>query len=319
MYNTQRDIFISELHQIARKDPNVIMISVDMGAPSLDAWREELPEQFFAGGISEQNSINFAAGLAAEGKKVYVYAMSCWAARCLEQLRYSCAMARLPITFLGNGVGLGYAPAGPAHCATDDIGYLRTINGIEIISPANLHIIKPLVELSYNRPRLRVFRLERTMAPEVKDCYPQSEEKDVSLGYSLLYSSRPRPFANSIAIASSGYMLGRAMRVASLLSSTYDVSVVDVFKIKPLNPLCIHRIAVMHDYFVTIEEQTLCGGFGSALAEAIIDANFPHKIPILRLGLPPRYIFENGNREQLLDNNRLSVDDIHQNILKFVK
>ena len=70
---TQRDTFISELFEIAKKDKDVILISVDMGASALDRWREELPEQFIWTGISEQHSINLAAGLSASGKKVYVY------------------------------------------------------------------------------------------------------------------------------------------------------------------------------------------------------------------------------------------------------
>ena len=81
---TQRDTFISELFEIAKKDKDVILISVDMGASSLDRWREELPEQFIWTGISEQHSINLAAGLSAAGKKVYVYFMAAWSARWLR-------------------------------------------------------------------------------------------------------------------------------------------------------------------------------------------------------------------------------------------
>ena len=75
---TQRDTFISELFEIAKKDKDVILISVDMGASALDRWRDELPEQFIWTGISEQHSINLAAGLSAAGKKVYVSFMAAW-------------------------------------------------------------------------------------------------------------------------------------------------------------------------------------------------------------------------------------------------
>ena len=119
--SSQRDTFITRLFERAREDKDICLISVDMGAPSLDRWRQELPNQFIAAGISEQNAINYAAGLSAAGKKVYVYFMASWVARCFEQIRYSCAMANNPITILGNGVALGYAPAGPAHAPTEDI------------------------------------------------------------------------------------------------------------------------------------------------------------------------------------------------------
>ena len=118
---SQRDVFIGELFKLAKKDKDVYLITVDMGAPSLDAWRTQLPEQLIYAGISEQHAINFAAGLSSKGKKVYIYFMASWVARCFEQIRYSCAIGGNPVTILGNGVGLGYAPAGPAHETNDDI------------------------------------------------------------------------------------------------------------------------------------------------------------------------------------------------------
>jgi transketolase len=117
----QRDIFIQALYEKALLDKNIIFISVDMGAPTLDQWKSNLPDQFIASGIAEQNSINVAAGLAKQGKKVFVYMMASWFSRCIEQVRYSCAMANNPITILGNGVALGYAPSGPAHEPNEDI------------------------------------------------------------------------------------------------------------------------------------------------------------------------------------------------------
>jgi transketolase C-terminal domain/subunit len=85
---TQRDEFIEKLFVEAKKDSSIIFISVDMGAPALDQWREELPNQFIVAGISEQNAINLAAGLSRAGKKPYVYMMACWVARCFEQIRF---------------------------------------------------------------------------------------------------------------------------------------------------------------------------------------------------------------------------------------
>lgn len=116
-----RDTFISGLYRVAKDDPRIILISVDMGAPALDQWRQELSAQFLSAGISEQNAVNVAAGIADSGGIPVVYFMAVWTARCFEQIRYSCAMPGLPVTVLGNGVGLGYAPAGPAHEATEDL------------------------------------------------------------------------------------------------------------------------------------------------------------------------------------------------------
>jgi len=310
----QRDTFISELFELAKTDKDIILMSVDMGAPSLDIWRETLPNQFIAAGISEQNAINVAAGLANSGKKVYVYFMAAWVARCFEQIRYSCAMAKNPITVLGNGVALGYAPAGPAHEPNEDIGYMRTINGIEIWSPANTSATKSLVQLTIEKPALRYIRLERNHAKEV-----ESFDFNTNNTINLIRSGLKEPVDGEprIAILSSGYMLGRADNVWSTLINKHQISLYDVWRIKPLNASQLGNILSNYTHVVTIEEQTLDGGFGSAICEAICDLGLNKKV--LRLGLPERFIFENGSRDHLINTNGLSVQNIVEKIETFIK
>ena len=310
----QRDAFISTLFERAKHDKDIYLISVDMGAPSLDRWRDELPDQFFAAGISEQNAINFASGLAANGKKVYVYFMASWAARCFEQVRYSCAMANIPITILGNGVGLGYAPAGPAHEPNEDISYMRSLCGIEIISPANSEVSSALVDHTLENPKLRYLRLERKHASEMDNAYNNIDSSFLNDGATFAKSNQEK----EVCIVSSGYLLGRALNVAHRLDKEgIKTSVLDLFKIKPLNTNSISQTISSFDHVVTLEEQTLSGGFGSAICEAINDSGVNKNV--LRIGLPERYIFENGTRDHLLNTNGLSEEDLYNKILKHVK
>ena len=320
---TQRDTFIAELFEIAKKDKDVYLISVDMGAPALDRWRSDLPDQFMSAGISEQHAINFAAGLAAEGKKPYVYFMASWAARCFEQIRYSCCMAEHPITVLGNGVALGYAPAGPAHETNDDMAYMRSLLGIEIYSPTNNEMTKSLVHLTYNKPKVRYIRLERKYAEEFEGCYNLSNASTnfVEAGMYPVkpgLSDNPQSTMPKVALLSYGYMLGRGGKVWDkfIEDGGVEITLYDLWKIKPLDSELIARNLSGYDYVVTLEEQTLSGGFGSAVCEALADENVQK--PILRIGLPERYIFENGSRDYHLDNNGLSVDDIHSKIKDFI-
>ena len=90
----------------------------------------------------------------------------------------------------------------------------------------------------------------------------------------------------------------------------------DLWKIKPLESEAIANAVSEYDYVITLEEQTLSGGFGSAVCEALADKNIQK--PILRIGLPERYIFENGSRDYHLDNNGLSVENIHSKIMEFI-
>ena len=310
----QRDTFISELYELAKTDKDIILMSVDMGAPSLDIWRETLPKQFIAAGISEQNAINVAAGLANAGKKVYVYFMAAWVARCFEQIRYSCAMAKNPITILGNGVAMGYAPAGPAHEPTEDIAYMRSINHMEIWSPANTSATKALVHLTVTKPSLRYIRLERNHAKEVEDMDfgVNNTINLVKAGLKESKDNEPR-----IAILSSGYMLGRSYKAWESLINTHQISLYDISRIKPLPVNQLSSILSNYTHVITIEEQTLDGGFGSAICEVICDEGLNKKV--LRLGLPEMFPFENGTRDQLIDLSGLSVDNIVNRIKIFLK
>ena len=311
---TQRDTFIDDLFKIAKKDKDVLMLSVDMGAPALDQWRDELPSQFFATGISEQHTINFAAGLSAQGKKVYVYFMGAWVARCFEQIRYSCAMGNNPITILGSGVGLGYMPAGPAHAPTEDIAYMRSLLGIEINCPRNIYKTKELVKLSYEKRKLRYIRLERNY-----DTRFDNNIDGLGSGIELLkpglYDSLSIFNDPRIALVSHGYILGRCLDVwDKLQSENYQVSLYDLHQLKP-NPIS-KKTFTDYTHIVSVEEQTLSGGVGSVILEGLSD-NKTLK-PVLRLGLPERYIFENGDRDYHLEKNGLSADSIFNKIKDFI-
>ena len=309
----QRDEFIEYLFNQAKLDPDIIFISVDMGAPALDQWREELPNQFVAAGISEQNAINFAAGLAAAGKKPFVYMMACWVARCFEQIRYSCAMPKNPVTIIGNGVGLGYAPAGPAHEPTEDLCYMRAIEGIEIVSPSSSEQVRFIAESSLKAPTLRYVRLERSVSERLAE----RVGGDLISGVDQLHLIKGRS-DRRLTILSSGYLLNRAIDAAENISkeSGWSIQILDVWKIKPLDLDVLHKKIKDSELLITLEEQARDGSFGAAILEATSDLNL--LIPTLRLSLSSAFTFENGTRDELLDHYGLSKGEIESNILEAI-
>lgn len=291
-----------------------------MGAPALDQWREQLPNQFIVAGISEQNAINLAAGLSRAGKKPYVYMMACWVARCFEQIRYSCAMAQNPITILGAGVGLGYAPAGPAHEPTEDLAYMRAIESIEIFSPSSIGLIQPIVNLTITVPKLRYIRLERSVSEHVSNHKSSKTFSEiVDSGNQIFKEFGLIEKKAKVTIFSSGYLLQRVYDASMILQKEFkiDVQIIDVIRIKPLNIDYIINILNDSNFVVTVEEQAVSAAFGAAIVEGFSDQLF--QAFVLRLGLKTAYVFENGTRDQLLDNNGLSIFNIVHKVKEFVE
>jgi transketolase len=302
---TQRDLFLTKLLELAKKDKDVILIAPDMGAPTIDRWKAELPEQFFSVGIAEQNAINVASGFSNRGKKVYVYFMACWSARCFEQIRYSCSIGNNPITIIGCGVGLSYAPAGPAHNPTDDIAYMRSICDIEIYSPATNQLVEKLVDYTYNHRRLVYVRLERTYDSSLDELYKSKiSNETLKNGAIKLFDDN-----FNVCIVSSGYMMSRCVQV----SKKVKCDVVDLFKIKPLNEKYFIDIVKDYDIIVNVEEQTANGGgFCATICQTLMESKVYKKV--INIQLPEGYIFENGSRDQLLDKYDLSVNNIWEKI-----
>ena len=300
----QRDAFLDNLFIKAKSDKDIILISVDMGAPSIDKWRSELSDQFFDMGISEQNAINFASGLSRGGKKVFVYFMAVWVLRCFEQIRYSSLMANNKITILGNGVGLGYAPAGPAHETSEDVGVMKTLHGINIWSPSSSESIPYIVNECINSSVTNYVRLERKSHSLV------SYSLDSLISNQLITENKSINEKNILTIFTYGFLAGIALEAGEQISRESDttVKVIDLQKIWPLPEILILEMAKKSNGIIVLEEQSLNGGISESISNILIRDKKP--INFRTVSLPSKYIFENGTREQLLDNYGLSSKNI---------
>jgi transketolase len=306
MSNFQRDVIIDEIYDFAEKNRDVFFMSADFGAPSLDKFRLNLPNQFIHSGISEQHMIDMAAGLALDGNKVYVYAMAPFITlRCLEQIKCSLAMMNLPVTILGVGLGLGYADAGPTHYLNEDIAIMNSIVNLNISSPSDVNSTKFIAQQTIENPKLRYIRMEKN---NLHDIYPLSYNFDKE-GYEKINNID----TNDICILSYGYMTHKAIEAQKKLSSeNIEVSIYDIINIKPLSDSLIREIS-KYKKIITVEEQTLNGGFGSIIINALMRNGISNK-NIKCLGLDDKYYFQNGGREFLLDQSGLSADSIYKTV-----
>lgn len=251
LMETQRDIFFNELFRLAKKDDRIIVISADMGAPSLDQWREELPDQFINVGIAEQNMIAIAAGIALSGKRPYCYVIASFLLRCYEFIKVDLCLMNLPVVIVGNGVGLGYSESGPTHHTTEDISIMRVLPNMRIASPRD-DMVKSLARV-YDSPVY--IRLERNMArtPHVIETLPSGSKLYQYPLWLKPLDWRPHPKTVSI---------------------------------------------------TTVEEHLLAGGFGSIVAEYLVDHGL--NIPLKRIGIDDEYFYKYGKREDIWNERHRS-------------
>jgi len=294
----QRDAFITEIFDSARKNKDIFFLSADFGAPALDTFREQLPQQFIHCGISEQNMVDLAAGLALDGRQVFCYAMAPFVSlRCLEQHKCSAGMMNLPICTIVAGVGLGYADAGPTHYATEDLACLRAIINSTVLTASDAEIARLIAADAVARPRFSFVRLDRSPGADLS---PEAKIADVREGLRVMRQGR------RLAIITNGFMVARTLDALGPHSSL-DVAVIDLIQAKPVPQKLADHISKC-DAVLTIEEQTPCGGLAAAVMEAMADWGMLKRFH--RLTLPERYFFENGGRNKLLEIAQLSALNI---------
>ena len=312
-----RDVFVDTLYEEARKDKDIYLLSADFGGRALENFRKELPGQFLFMGICEQNMINLAQGLSLAGNKPYCYAMDSFIAiRCLEQIKLAAITMQIqPNTYLnliGVGAGFGYKDAGPTHYTTEQIGILRCIPNIEIISPCDSISTKEAAKLSYSNYGLRYVRLDREYLPNI---YEERIEDLIKEGMYELEKGYDS------CIITTGYMVSKALELKKRLNSfDFNIGVIDLFRVKPLNKDFLLKKLENYKSAITLEEHFTCGGVGELIASILKTENT--NIPLKTIGVDERYYFENasnsGGREYIHKLAGIDIDTLMLKIKSFI-
>jgi len=281
-----RDAFFDQLYEIASKDKNVIFLTADMGALSLTKFRKDMPEQFVNVGIAEQNMVSVAAGLALGGKRVFIYTIVPFATeRCFEQIKIDICTMELPVTIIGTGPGLAYAPDGPTHHAIEDVSVMRALPGMTIFSPCDQYTAAAAADLAYACDNPVYVRIDKGKQP-----IRYNKNTDFAQGATSLLAGA------DILIISTGIMTHRAMELADKLKERgIQPGVIDLFRIKPLSEDLLEAEIRKYKSIVTLEEHTLIGGIGSAISELMHDKGII--LPLKRVGIPDQYCHKYGGRE----------------------
>ena len=299
---TYSQIFGDWLCEMAEQDPKLIGITPAMREGSgMVEFSNRFPEQYFDVAIAEQHAVTFAAGLAIGGYKPVVAIYSTFLQRAYDQLIHDVAIQNLPVLFAIDRAGVVGAD-GQTHQGAFDISFMRCIPNLVIMTPSNEDECRQMLYTGYQCGKPAAVRYPRGNAIGV-ELQPLQE---LELGKSRLIRR-----GEKIAILNFGTLLPNALEVAEKLNA----SVVDMRFVKPLDAARINEIAQTHELIVTLEENAIQGGAGSAVAEVL---NYQqHKIRILQLGLPD-YFIPQGTQQEILADLQLDAIGIEQQIKNFL-
>lgn len=300
-----RDTFVRTLIDIAKADPNVELITGDLGFGVLKPYWEQLPNQFINAGIAEQNMTSVAAGMALEGKTVFTYSIGNFPTlRCLEQIRNDCAYPKANVKIVCVGGGFVYGSLGMSHQATEDIAVMRALPGVAVLCPGDLVEAEEATKAIAAYPGTCYLRLGRGGEKRIHDRIENFE-----IGKAIKIADGER-----VAVFSTGAIFDEIGGAVDILRSNGIEPAVYTFPtVKPIDREVIEHCAENFDLIATVEEHNIVGGFGSAVAEVISGLRSHGKL--LRIGLNDTYSSLVGNQKYLRAQFGLDAEGIAAAIL----
>jgi 1-deoxy-D-xylulose-5-phosphate synthase len=282
-------VFGDWLCDMAARDDRLVAITPAMREGSgLVRFSQEYPERYFDVGIAEQHAVTFAAGLACEGMKPVVAIYSTFLQRAFDQLIHDVALQNLPVVFAIDRGGIVGAD-GATHIGAYDLAYLRCIPNMTVMAPADENECRQMLYTAFALDSPAAVRYPRGSGPGVA---VEAEMTAIPVGIGEVRRASSRK-TDRVAILAFGATLRHALAAAEEL----DATVANMRFVKPLDAALVARLAAEHDALVTVEENVVMGGAGSAVAEALAAAGI--EIPLLQLGLPDA-IVDHGDPGDLL-------------------
>ena len=294
-----RQTCLNMVYELAKQDPRVVFVGSDLGIGTLKQFKAEMPDRYYMEGVSEQNIIGIAAGLAMEGKVVYFNTIGTFITRrCFEQVVIDLCLHRVPVRLISSGGGMVYAPLGPTHLAIEDIAIFRAVPNMTIVAPADANEMRRLMPQTLNHPGPIYIRLGKGGDPIAT---PDDQQFVIGKTYTL------REGKDAL-IVTTGIMLKTSLDAAAALAQQgISATVLHVPTVKPLDADAILSCAAKVPVIVTIEEHTLPGGLGSAVAEVVAEAGFSPGKRFKRMGIPDVFPDRYGSQASLMERYGLTA------------
>jgi transketolase len=300
-----RNAFADELTKLSI-DPRVVMLSGDIGNRLFDKFRAAYASRFFNCGVAEQNMMGVASGLAMSGLRPFAYTIAPFVTtRCLEQIRTDACYHDVPVTIVAVGAGLAYAGLGPSHHSCEDIAFLRAIPNLVVLCPGDSFEVRACMRAVMAQDHPAYIRLGKKGEKTVHTSVPEN----FKIGRALMTRE-----GTQCCLLSTGNMLPEVMEAAAILAGQgISAQVMSFHTVKPLDEDFLRHAVSRFGVIATIEEHSLIGGLGSAVAEWCVDhETMPEKF--LRFGTPDRFYKMAGEQEYAREHLHLSAHHIAERI-----
>lgn len=297
-----RQALCETLLDLARADKDIVVLASDSrGSASMGPFAKELPQQFVETGIAEQNIVGIAAGLAAAGKKPWVTSPACFLSmRAIEQVKVDVAYSATNVKLVGISGGVSYGALGMSHHSLQDIAVTRAIPGLAVLLPADRHEMKRMAVALNDHVGGAYVRIGRN---PVEDVYP-SDDFPFEIGKAVTMRD-----GSDLTLIATGETVRVALDAAAALERDgVRCRVLNMHTIKPLDTEAIVRAAKETGRVITIEEHSIFGGLGAAVAETIIQSC---PVPMRIIGIADEPAIT-GKSAEVFAHYGLSVDGIRE-------
>jgi len=311
-----RKVCIDMVYELAKRDPRVVFVGSDLSPGLLKDMKAEFPDRYYMEGISEQNLIGLAAGLAMDGYIPFVNTIATFLTRrCYEQVTLDLCLHRLPVRLIGNGGGLVYAPLGPTHLAIEDMAIMRALPHMTVVAVSDAEEMKRLMLATLDWPDPLYIRVAKGGDPVVS-----SPEKGFTIGKAILLKDAVgRKGVQPVLLIATGVITQRAFAAAKKLEEEgIGCRVLHLHTLKPLDTEAILHYTAQSSLILTAEEHVLNGGLGSAVVECLADAG-QLDVRVKRLGIPDVFAAHYGSQDDLLQTYGLQPEQIAQTMRSLLK
>ncbi|WP_090910656.1 transketolase family protein [Paenibacillus sp. cl141a] len=303
-----RQVICDTLLELAENDKDIMVLASDSrGSAAMAPFANKYPQQFVEVGIAEQNIVGMSAGLAHSGKKPFVTSPACFLSmRSIEQIKVDVAYSATNVKLIGISGGISYGALGMSHHSVQDIAVARAIPGLAVILPADRHETKKMTEALVNYEGGVYARIGRN---PVADVY-ESDEYDFEIGKAVTMKD-----GSDLTIIAAGETVRIALGAAEALANDgVTCRVLNMHTIKPLDEAAIIAAAAETGHIITVEEHSIYGGLGAAVAEVVVQ-NAP--VPMKVVGIPDEPAIA-GKTAEVFRHYGITADHIKQLALELI-